>query len=132
MKYNVCLDNCLAIHNNLVEDTRQSLERVDALLDSIISLEMSSCDDHCSNYRNKLIEMCKKNNLFNVNGRLRENRLTCKDRITVAYVLNNVFYYSQVKDLLFTFFVTYTSMFTVQSPLRRETIKIQIFNHLEV
>lgn len=71
MKYNVCLDNCLAIHNNMVDDT---LELVDALLDSITLLEMSSC----SNYRYKLVEMCRKNNLFIANGRLGENRLLVK------------------------------------------------------
>ena len=62
LKDYVYLDNFLANHNNLDEETRLSSEDVNILLESNI-LHSENIDIHCNNYGCKFIEFCRNNNL---------------------------------------------------------------------
>ena len=99
LKDYVYLDNFLANHNKLDEETRLSLEDVNILLESNI-LHRENIDIHCNNYGYKFIEFCRNNNLFIVNGRIGENKLTCKDSSTVDYVVCNAFLFKLFKGYI--------------------------------
>ena len=98
LKEFICLDNFLANHNDFDDETRQSLEECNVLIDSNIPLERTSVDNHCNNYGYKLIDLCRNNNLFIVNGRIGESRLTCKDSSTVDYVICSAVLFQSVKN----------------------------------
>ena len=76
-----------------------SLEDVNILLESDI-LHGENIDIHCNNYVYKFIEFCRNNNLFIVNGRIGENKLTCKDSSTVDYVVCNAFLFKLFKGYI--------------------------------
>jgi hypothetical protein len=92
------LDNFLANHNDFDDETRQSLEECNVLIDSNIPLERTNVDNNCINYGNKLIDLCRNNNLFIVNGRIGESRLTCKDSCTIDYVICSAVLFQSVKN----------------------------------
>lgn len=74
------------------EETRHSLEQINVLLGSNISLERASCNDYCNNYGYKFIELCKNNNFFLL--LMADSERTCKDRSTVYYVIRNAFFFA--------------------------------------
>ena len=73
------------------EETRQPLDDVNVLRESQGLLERMSSDIHRNDYGYKLIELCKNNNLYIVNGRIGETKLTCKDSSTVDYIICSAF-----------------------------------------
>ena len=78
-------------HIELDEETRQPLEDVNVLRESKGLLERMSSDIHRNDYGYKLIELCENNNLYIVNGRIGETKLTCKDSNTVDYIICSAF-----------------------------------------
>ena len=73
------------------EETRQPLDDVNVLRESQGLLERMSSDIHRNDYGYKLIELCKNNNLYIVNGRIEETKLTCNDSSTVDYIICSAF-----------------------------------------
>ena len=84
---------------------------------------------------NKLLELCRRNNLFLLNGRVgedqHEGRLTCKNSSTVDYCLCTVYllkYINNVKILDFS------SLYSdVHSPIQINILKRELennFNHI--
>ena len=87
-------DESICDENNLNDMFTESTELFNVLEKCSIPLERKSADNVTNVYGRNLLELCKNNNLFILNGRMGQDKLcpkvTCKDRSTVDYILSTV------------------------------------------
>ena len=67
-----------------------------------VPLKRNSSDENVNSYGYNLLEFCKFNNIFILNGRLGSDyylpKLTCKNKSTVDYVLSSPFLFEFLED----------------------------------
>ena len=87
-------DESICDENNLNDMLKESTELFNVLEKCSVPLERKNADYVTNVYGRNLLELCKNNNLFILNGRIGQDRLcpkvTCKDRSTVDYILSTV------------------------------------------
>ena len=85
----VRIDECLSDLYGLEEMYNENTSIFECLAIHDIPLKRKSSDKTVNTYGHSLLDTCKNNNLFILNGRIGEDRintkLTCKDKSTVDY-----------------------------------------------
>ena len=89
----VKVDACLSNLNGFEDVYNENKQMFEFLNMYDIPLERKSLDKIANTYGHALLDMCKNNDLFILNGRIREDRvktkLSCKDKSTVDYFLSS-------------------------------------------
>ena len=80
----------------------ESMNAVHCLLKCNVSIDRASADLITNAYGNQMLEFCKSNDLFILNGRLGTDairpKLTCKDRSTVDYFISSPASFEHITD----------------------------------
>ena len=80
----------------------ESMNAVHCLLKCNVSIDRASADLITNTYGNQMLEFCKSNDLFILNGRLGTDairpKLTCTDRSTVDYFISSPASFEHITD----------------------------------
>ena len=123
-----------------LDKNRHGDDFIDFINDGLVTLDeleiprkRKSMDKLKNGYRNKLLELCRGNSLFLLNGRVgeeqHEGRLTCKNSSTVDYCLCTVYLLKYINNFKIRDFSSLYPGVRCSTCVNTNTV-LNVFNHM--